>query len=405
MPNEVRVSCKRNFFLKNNQYPAKGTEPFYVHIPGITKNMRRIEFDNVTINLLVAYIEGSADNSIKVKVEKWLEADAENKLFFNRLNEAWKNPQDLEALDTENIDNDWKIISEKLSEGNSSDKGGRFLSKYRWLWRAAAIILLLLSTGIGYFVGRGNNQPLSFTDKGYHLLVVPQGQRSELKLSDGSRVWVNAGSTIRFPNAFNNTSRDVWLDGEAYFEVTHDKNKPFLVHTSDLDVKVHGTKFNVKAYSAENVIEATLIEGSVSVQSHNLFSLNSPEVYLQPNHKAIYFKKKPEIKDVEIAREVTEPLQIKKIIITKPVQVEPAISWREGKLVFVDETFENIAVKLERRFGVTIKIESDQLKKIKYTGVLKNISIEQALKAIQLSANFGYTINENTIVISQKGTY
>jgi transmembrane sensor len=386
--------------LKNNLYPAKGIEPFYVHIRGIIKIMRRVKFENVTVNLLVDYIEGSADNSIKAQVEKWLEADVENKLFFNRLNEAWKNPKDLEALDTESMDNDWRIISEKLSEGGSSNKSRSFVSKYRWLWRAAAIVLLLLASGIGYFVGRENSQPLSFSNKGYHLLVVPQGQRSQLTLSDGSRVWVNAGSTIRFPNSFDNVSRDVWLDGEAYFEVTHDKNKPFLVHTSELDVKVHGTKFNVKAYSAENIIEATLIEGSVSLQSHNLFS--QQEVFLQPNHKAIYFKKKPEIKDVEIAREVTEPLQIKKIIISKPVQVEPAISWREGKLVFMDETFENIAVKLERRFGVTIKIENEQLKKIKYTGVLKNISIEQALKAIQLSANFGYTINDNTIVISQK---
>jgi ferric-dicitrate binding protein FerR (iron transport regulator) len=107
---------------------------------------------------------------------------------------------------------------------------------------------------------------------------------------------------------------------------------------------------------------------------------------------------------MDLAREAMEPLQTKKIIVTKPVPTEPAISWREGKLIFMDETFENIAVKLERRFGVIIKIESDQLKKTKYSGVLKNISIEQALKGIQLSANFAYTINENTILISEKKT-
>lgn len=362
--------------------------------------MRRVNFENVTINLLVGYIEGSADNSVKLQVEEWLEAEPENRIFFNRLNEAWRNPQDLEALSSECIENDWKNISDKLSDIKSISGNRKAVSGFGWLWRAAAIILLLLSSGIGYFVGSKNIHPLSFSSKTYHELIVPQGEKSELKLSDGSRVWVNAGSTIRFPNSFDNVSRDIWLDGEAYFEVTHDKNKPFLVHTSDLDVKVHGTKFNVKAYSAENIIEATLIEGSVSLQSRNLFNLKSQEVYLQPNHKAIYIKKKIMVKDVDLAREVTEPLQIKKIIITKTIQVEPAISWRDGKLVFMDETFENIAVKLERRFGVTIKIESDEIKKIKYTGVLKNISIEQALKAIQLSANFVYTINENTIMIT-----
>jgi transmembrane sensor len=366
--------------------------------------MRRVQFESVTIDLLVSYIEGSVDNSIRLKVEEWLDASPENRIFFDRFCESWKNPQDLETLGKENIETDWKIISDRLSDEGSVRKTRIVFLRSRWFWRVAGILLLLVSSGIGYYVGRENSQPMAFADRGFHKLVVPQGERSELVLSDGSRVWVNAGSTIRFPNVFNSITRDVWLDGEAYFEVTHDRNKPFLVHTSDLDVRVHGTKFNVKAYSAEDIIEATLIEGSVSLETRNVFNHKSQEVFLQPNHKAIYLKKKIAVKDVDLMREVTEPLQIKRIIVTKPIQVEPAISWRDGKLVFVDETFENIAVKLERRFGVTIKIESNELKKIKYTGVLKNISVEQALKAIQLSSNFVYTINESTILITENKT-
>jgi ferric-dicitrate binding protein FerR (iron transport regulator) len=337
-------------------------------------------------------------------VEKWLDADAENRFFLNRLSEAWKNSRDLGTLDKESIENDWNIISGKLKPEKSAGGRGMHRSKYHWLWKAAAVIVLLFSSGIGYYLGREKSEPWYDSSNAYHEMIVPQGERSELRLSDGSRVWVNAGSTIRFPNVFNNESRDVWLDGEAYFEVSHDKNKPFLVHTSDLDVKVHGTKFNVKAYTAEDVIEATLIEGSVSLETRNIFNHKMQEVFLQPNHKAIYIKKKITVNEMDLAREAMEPLQTKKIIVTKPVPTEPAISWREGKLIFMDETFENIAVKLERRFGVIIKIESDQLKKTKYSGVLKNISIEQALKGIQLSANFAYTINENTILISEKKT-
>jgi transmembrane sensor len=367
--------------------------------------MRRMKFGNVSIEMLVSYIEGSADNSIRLTIEEWLTANPENRIFFDRLSEAWKNPQDLKALGKENIENDWKVIFDQLTDKGSERKTRTVLLRSRWLWRAAGVILILICSGIGYFAGRENSLSPGFSGRGFHQLVVPQGDRSELVLSDGSRVWVNAGSTLRFPNSFDSLSRDVWLDGEAYFEVTHDDKKLFLVHTSELDLRVHGTKFNVKAYSDEDIIEATLIEGSISLETRNLFNHKIQEVFLQPNHKAIYLKKKIEVKDINLIQEVSEPLQIKKIIVTNQIQVEPAISWREGKLVFVDETFENIAGKLERRFGVTINIESDELKRIKYTGVLKNISIEQALKAIQLSANFVYTINENAILITEKKPY
>jgi ferric-dicitrate binding protein FerR (iron transport regulator) len=126
------------------------------------------------------------------------------------------------------------------------------------------------------------------------------------------------------------------------------------------------------------------------------------EVFLQPNHKAIYLKRKKTVIPDDIVREIEKPLQPKKLTISKTIKVEPAISWREGKLVFVDESFDMIAEKLERRFGVQIHIETDRIKKIRYTGVLKNISIEQALRAMQLTTKFSFTINENIITISDE---
>jgi transmembrane sensor len=363
--------------------------------------MRKLLDDHITLELLIQYLEGSVNDAVKSDIDLWLNASPENRIFLDRLRDAWENRQDLLEIRDEVRIKDWKIISDAISEKTGERKVATIKSISRWYMRAAAILLLFLTTTLGFFVGRDQTHRVSL-DKGFHELVVPQGEKSQLILSDGSKVWVNAGSTLRFPNVFNAESRDVWLDGEAYFEVSHDRTRLFLVHTSDLDVKVHGTKFNVKAYSSENIIEATLIEGSVSLETRNVFNQKRQEVFLQPFHKAIYLKKKVTYIDRDIAREVSEPLQIKKIIISNAVQVEPAISWREGKLVFVDESFDNIALKLERRFGVNIIIQSDQIRKIKYTGVLKNISIEQALKAIQLSAHFNYKIQDNTIVISEK---
>jgi ferric-dicitrate binding protein FerR (iron transport regulator) len=252
-------------------------------------------------------------------------------------------------------------------------------------------------------MGSRNGNPVSAVKSHYNEVVVPKGEKSELLLSDGTKIWINACSNVRFPNQFDIESRDIWLDGEAYFEVASDKNRPFLVHTSELDVKVYGTKFNLKAYSDEDIIETTLVEGVISIETHGTLITKKEEVFLEPNHKAIYLKKKGKVIDKEqLAREIAEPLRPKKITLTKTVKVEPVISWHEGKLIFLDESFESIALKLERRYDVKISIDNEQIKKVRYTGVLKNISIEQALKALQLTTSFNYSIKDNSIIIKVK---
>jgi len=360
---------------------------------------------NITIELLVGYIEGSLNDPHRDEVHHWLETDPANWEFFNRFKEAWSNPQELIELSKENQEKDWSFISMTLHESDKVKSGRNSKRLFsRWWIRVAAVFVMFLSITGGYYLGRNTNRPLSLTGGGYHEIVVPAGEKSKLILSDGTKVWINAGSTLRLPNQFNYISRDIWLDGEAYFEVTHDKVRPFLVHTSDLDIRALGTKFNVKAYSDEDVIEATLIEGLISLETWNIFNNRVDEVFVQPNHKAIFVKKKNPVISDEIIREIDEPLRPKRITISKPIQVEQTISWREGKLVFIDETFENIASKLERRFGVSILIENEQIKKVRYTGVLKNISVEQALKAIQFTARFNYSIHDNTIIITDETT-
>ncbi len=365
--------------------------------------MKKVVSGNISIELLVRYIEESLDNSAKAEVMHWIEADPENGKFFQLFEEAWKNPDELHAFDKENRESDWKAISGFI-EGDSGKISVKARSMgNRWWYRAAGILLLVSATALAYLMGLNRQKPVALAANSYHEIVVPKGEKSELMLSDGTKIWINAGSQVRFPNQFNAATRDIWLDGEAYFEVAKDKDRPFLVHTSDLDVKVYGTKFNLKAYADEDIIETTLVEGVVSLETRNLLNNVKEEVFLKPNHKAIYLKKKAQIdEENELTREITEPLRPKKILLTKTVQVEPTISWHEGKLIFIDESFESIVMKLERRYGVDIVIDNDQIKKIKYTGVLKNISIEQALKAMQLSTSFDYNIRDNTIVISEK---
>jgi ferric-dicitrate binding protein FerR (iron transport regulator) len=364
--------------------------------------MKKVNTGNISIELLVGYIEESLNSSDKAQVMEWIEADPENRKFHDLLEEAWKNPGDIMDLDSEKREFDWKVVS-TVMENDLKESGKRNTNFNRWWLRAAGLLLLVSSTTVAYFIGSNKASPLSEVKDHFNEIVVPMGEKSELMLSDGTRIWVNASSSIRFPGQFTAESRDIWLDGEAYFEVAGDRKHPFIVHTSELDVKVLGTKFNLKAYSDEDIIEATVVEGLVRIESHGAFNIRKDEVLLRPNHKAIYLKKKGKVIDKEqIAREIVEPLVPKKIILTKTVKVESAISWHEGKLIFLDESFESIALKLERRYDVKITIETDGIKKLRYTGILKNVSIEQALKALQLTTPFNYSIKDNSIVITEK---
>jgi len=366
--------------------------------------MNKFLSGSITAETLVGYIEGSLDVPLQHEVQQWLESNSGNRKFFNMLKEAWANSQELTGLNEDIRSSDWQLVAAAIDKSDTkARRSNSFLFNLKQWRRAAAILLLLVSLSGVYYLGMESGTPLTHTGGGYHSIIVPVGEKSELLLSDGTRVWINAGSNIRFPSQFSDELREIWLDGEAYFEVESDQKRPFMVHTSELDVKVYGTKFNLKAYADEDVIETTLVEGLVSLEPHNLINNKKQEVFLKPNHKAIYIKKKAHIDpDNELAREIKEPLSPKKIILTKTIQVEPTISWHKGKLIFVDESFESIVVKLERWYDVKIIISNDQIKKIRYTGVLKNISVEQALKAVQLTADFEYDIHENTIVISNK---
>jgi transmembrane sensor len=362
-------------------------------------------FEDITLEALVQYIGKTASPDVEQSVEKWLKADDRHTFYFHKIAEAWQDMHDLQSLSKNSIDNDWNIIARQIEKEKKkalkNDKDNDLWYKSTWT-RIAALFIFLVAVGGGYFVFQLPKQIVAQTQSLYNEIVVPRGQKSQLLLSDGSKIWINAGSKLRFQNKFEGKSREVWLEGEAYFEVHKDPSHPFYVHTSDINIKVLGTVFNVKAYADEGIIETTLVSGLVSLEKKEASWKKNTEVFLKPNHKAIYLKNGSFLVAEDIKRHVSEPLEPRKIIISQPVIPEPDISWKDGKFVFEDEPFESIAKKLERRYDVSIQIEDEALKQYRYSGILKNISIEQAIKAIQLTAPIQYTIKENKIIITKR---
>jgi transmembrane sensor len=365
--------------------------------------MKKSLFEDITLELLIQYLDGTSDSKAKQTVEDWLKANQNNPVYFSKIKEAWNDLATSGEL-SDVVSNDWQKILKRIRDIDIVQEKNLTLHWYQATWiKIAAVFLLGLSIAGGIFISQQKNTPGSNknNDIVYNELIVPKGQKSQLVLSDGSKIWVNAGSKLRFPNRFEGKIREVWLEGEAFFEVAKNKSKPFYVYTNDLKIKVLGTVFNVKAYSNDDYIETTLISGLVSLEKQHQ-TRTDKEIFLHPNHKAIYLKRKTTGAEEEIKKHMAEPLQTKKIMISEPVSTEQAISWKDGKLVFENETFENVAKKLELRYDVEIQIMDPALKYYKYTGVLKNISIEQAIKALELTAPFNYSIRENKIVISTK---
>lgn len=224
-----------------------------------------------------------------------------------------------------------------------------------------------------------------------------KGARSYMLLPDGTQVWLNSDSKIEYKGNFNDSIREVTLTGEAYFDVVKDRKRPFIVHTSDIDIRVLGTAFNVKSYPREPSIEATLIHGLIEVT--NKKEPTSPKVILHPHEKIVYMKdmSKPAVAETQTMR--VKPFTVaalpKNIADTSLVET----SWVYNKLIFDGETFDDIALKMERWYNVKITFRNDKVARIPIHYTIENETVEEALKAMQYIEDFTYKKTANEIEI------
>lgn len=215
----------------------------------------------------------------------------------------------------------------------------------------------------------------------FNEVYVPHGQTFSITLSDGTKVWLNAGTRLRFPQNLKATSQNrmVYLDGEAYFNVTKDEKRPFIVNAQNIDIKVLGTQFNVSAYSSDNNIATTLVEGSVNVYEN---SNPDTKILLSPSYQADFTKENG-------------------AFTQKKVDTSIYTSWMENKLVIDHLSFKEIIKKLERSHNVTIINTAEHLNDEIFNGEFENEGIDVILNTIASSTPFTYTIQNNVITISK----
>lgn len=349
---------------------------------------------------LVNYITGHFTNTDFIILKEWLEKGEDNKIIFDQFVTIWQTSKFKDISSKIQIDKAWNELHSKIKP----NKNPRIISWQEVIRIAAVFIISLFLGALGYYFLHKNWSTTS--EPQYVEYVSPLGSRSFVQLSDGSRVWLNSGSTLKYKNSYGENRRELQLTGEAFFEAERNKNLPFIVKTSEMNITALGTKFNVKAYPEDKTIETTLIEGSVSLESTSV-NLNQ-NVVLKPNEKAVFTKKNQSLalitkQDNKSKKAVTTSNTIPKLEIIESVEPAPVISWKDKRWVISNEKLGDLAVKLERRYDVNFIFDNDLLKEYSFGGTLEDESLDQVMKAIQFSSPVKYIIDDKTVYVMADG--
>lgn len=230
--------------------------------------------------------------------------------------------------------------------------------------------------------------------------IAKPGAKSRLLLPDGSIVWLNSGSRIAYPANFTDSIREVELEGEAYFDVTKDAGRPFIVRTSDINIKVLGTAFNVKCYPEDHKTEATLISGLVQVSRN---SGEQQQVLLLHPHEKVVINRIPESSsdhtNTPLTIAATDSMTVKYLKKNAADTAMAETAWVYNKLVFDGENFREIADEMERWFNVKIVFHDPTIEGYRFHAKFENEHINEVLSALRLSLPFTFKIDNNEVNI------
>jgi len=340
--------------------------------------------DNSTYytDLVTRYFSGETTEDELRLLSDWLKADAKNEEFFTQFRKTWQLVEKQNIHASVNPDLEWKAIQSKINTSAGqidspvkviqlNQKKSLISSSHSiWLAAAAVVILLISTVQLYYYFSKPSN-----------ITVTAQASNIEQILPDGSVVSLHAGSQITYPSAFDSKTRKVELKGEAYFEVAHDKTKPFIVASGDARVEVLGTKFNVNTLTSAGTMEVILTSGKVSV----FYSRNPQEnVLLSPGEKAV--------------------LLVDKEQISKTPNADPNyMAWKTRVLEFDNETLEQVVITLQNVYQTPVKLADPALSMCRVTASFDGQSLESVLQVIKETLDLQVKQNGKVIEVSGNG--
>lgn len=312
-------------------------------------------------NLVYKYFAGTSTNEEEQKIFDYINANDDNEQQFREWESEWEEHSEV-APSTEEA---WQKLENSMmdidSKAEETPVRNRWNIAMRWTRRvAASIIFIVVGALAAYYY-------MSSEPEQYYVSTTPIGSKSCVNLPDGTKVWLNAGSRLKYSTRFNESNRKVELQGEAYFEVTKHDGNIFTVSTEGYNVVVKGTKFDVRAYSDEPMVSTTLFEGKVDINQNEEAKLS-----LKPGETAIYNK-------------VSKDL-------SKCVGCASGIGWINGNIEFDNITFNQLALILNRTFDVNIHTDSPTIGNMRLSVSLhNNETVDDVVEAIRLLGNVKIT--------------
>lgn len=332
--------------------------------------------------LIEKYFQNQCSPDEVRKLVNWINSHASKAEFGNDFQLLWQQ--------TSNKENDyaWKDAWKKLQERieveeliNSLpfDKGQQNKTNQKPAYQlavAAVISLVVISiASLFYF----NNKTLQQQPSTVHSMVqksTEKGQKLTIHLEDGSKVMLNSQSTLKFPGHFTDSLREVWLQGEAYFNVVGDAKKPFVVHSGNINTTVLGTSFNINAYQDQNIFEVAITSGKVEVTEFK----TGDNLVINPGEMAVY------------NNETT--------LLTNQEFSEISIAWKDGIIYFKNADFDEIISTLERWYGVDFLLQGNVDKQWEFSGKFQNESLRNILEALQFAYDFKYKLDRKKVYVN-----
>lgn len=323
--------------------------------------------------LIDLYFTGKADKVSLNKLEDWMHQSEEHRKYVRDRVEIWFSAGvsgDITNFDKNTAFNRFK---QRIATAPRAHASIRPLF-WKYIGSAAAIVLILLLPFATYWKGKETIRQ-TFADM---TVEAPMGARTKLYLPDGTLVWLNAGSKITYSQGFGVDDRSLSLEGEGYFEVTHNKEVPFEIKTHEVGLKVLGTKFNFKNYPDDEEVTVNLMEGKVAL--HNELR-SMPELYLEPSEKMTLNKRTGEMKKTR-------------------ANVTNSNIWTKDELFFDEELLEDIAKKLMRSYDVRIEI-ADSLRNRRFYGSFKIMgnTIDEVLETIASTNRMKYRYENEKYIL------
>ena len=329
-----------------------------------------MEYHNLIIKFLAREI---SDNEL-VRLKTWLELDSENRRIFNQENEIWQEASFQTKFENYKTDSTWLSISNRLGIGKNNLKSVTVFRKnnFRVIIAAASIAFLIAVGAISLWISsKKSSELLAFSST---TIETKAGEKAHVILSDSSEIILNSDSRVQYIGNYNLIDRKVKLAGEAFFDVSTNPDKPFVVQLDNMSISAKGTRFNVFSFANENRVETTLEEGVIKVTVKG-----KEPISVRAGQQVIYFVNTGEVRVIN-------------------VNTDTYTSWKENMLRFNDTPLEEVLRRIGRKYNVTFEVANRDLLDLKYTATFIDESIEEVMQMLKTVTPITYKIHYRTSV-------